>query len=60
MKFPVCIDTFGVEDPDEIIHTRTFDHDNHDSRVWFSNHLYWAIRNNHAVEVTPLTDGDDK
>lgn len=41
----------GEEVPDKII-----DHNNNSDRIWLGRHCYWAFRNNHRVETTPLCD----
>lgn len=41
---------------DEITYEKTINHGNHDSRVWLANHIHWALRNNHGVQLEPLTD----
>ena len=43
---------------DVIYDERQIDHQNHSDRVWLTNHLHWAMRNNHGVQLEPLQVGD--
>lgn len=52
MVLPVSVVTRNLSKPDKA-ERRTVDHDNHNTRVWLSKHIMWAMRNNHSVVVAP-------
>lgn len=51
----IRVDTFHVDEPDDITATRTIDHNDPDDYSWLAKHLYWALRNKHGVECSPIS-----
>ena len=50
---PVRIVVRDGEDPDNIIHDRTGDHNDRFFREWITSTTWWALRNNKTVSMYP-------
>lgn len=50
----VRIDTFLTSDPDEVETSRDIDHGRRSDREWLEKHVFWALRNDRGVEITPV------
>lgn len=47
----VTVTTFDKDD--EFTAQRVIDHNYREAHDWLVKHIYWAVRNEHAVEITP-------
>lgn len=54
-KCLIRVETFDNADPDTITNSRVIDHNDPMHRRWFNGHTFWAMRNNHGFEVTPVS-----
>jgi len=52
-SFPAEIITKNLE-TDEITDERQFDHGSDSDRRWLGSHIFWALRNNHGVQISPV------
>lgn len=41
---------------DEIDSEKVINHHDHHARVWLSNHIFWAVRNDMSVLLDPTND----
>lgn len=52
----IRVDTFHLSDLDEIESSRDIDHGRRSDREWLEKHVFWALRNERGVEITPLVE----
>jgi hypothetical protein len=50
----IRVDTFHINDPDEIESSRDLDHGRGSDREWLQRHMFWALRNDRGVEISPV------
>lgn len=45
--------------PGLIVESRKYiDHANSSDRKWLGNHIFWAMRNNRSVRITPFSESN--
>lgn len=50
---PITVTTFTAADPDTVETTHDIDHNDVIHRNWLTRHMFWALRNNRGVEISP-------
>jgi hypothetical protein len=50
---PITVTTFHIDDPDTAETTHDIDHNDVIHRNWLTRHMFWALRNNRGVEISP-------
>lgn len=58
MKHPIEVITMEIE-TNKITDARTINHNNDSDRRWLGSHIFWALRNGHGVQLTPMKEDEN-
>lgn len=54
-KLPLKVITMDMK-TGKITNERVIDHNDHSDRVWLGKHCFWAFRNGHGVQTSPMEE----